>query len=221
MVFIVVLSYIYFYIKGNLYFWDYLSYCFILAAYLMFIATPYFVKQTKNKTIQEMLVYAVSFIYLGIQIIYAFFVSCYLTFRGTFNLDTYCLFQAIITGIYLIILFLILHVNVEIYLKFKKQYVDTIYIKEIKSELMLLVNQTTDNAVKNNIKNIIDLIISCPSKSYKELVNIENSIINEINELKNLIYDNAESEKINICCVKIENMINKRNAEIKLIQYNK
>ena len=85
----------------------------------------------------------------------------------------------------------------------------------------MLLDRTTDNIVKKNIENIIDLVMSSPSKSYDELVNIENNIIDEVNQLKDLIYSNANSENINACCIKIEKMINKRNSEIKLIQYKK
>lgn len=220
-VFVVILSYIYFYIKADLAFWDYLSYGFILGGYLMFIATPYFIRTTANKTVQEMPVYAVSFIYLIVQIICALYLSLHFKVTDSFNFNNYYLLQAIITGIYLIILFSILSVNVDTHSNLKKQYIDTEYIKEIKSELILLLDRTTNNIVKKNIENIIDLVMSSPSKSYDELVNIENNIIDEVNQLKDLIYSNANSENINACCIKIEKMINKRNSEIKLIQYKK
>lgn len=220
-VFFVVLSYIYFYIKQDLEYIELLSYGFILGAYLMFIATPYFVKNMTNKTVQEMPVYAVSFIYLIVQLIIAFYISYYIVIIGVFDYNTYYLIQAIITGVYLIILLSILYVNEQTYSNLQKQYIDNAYIKEVKTELKLLLNKTTDNTIRTLLENIIDLTAASPSKSYKDFINLENNIIDEINHLKTLIDNSSFSEEIYDKCSKIENMINERNTKIKLMHYKK
>lgn len=214
-IFIIVLSIIYFYVKQELRDFDFTSYLFIIAAYLSFICTPYITRKRLNKTVQDMPVYMVSFIYLLIEIIFAFCVSM---LDNTY-ITAYVTVQSIITGIYLIILFGLLYINEQMDMSIQCQYVDTKYLKEIINTLKLLAQTTTDVNVINRLESLIDLLQASPSLSDDNLLELENSIIDRVKKLEDSIYNNGNKEQILTVCNYIQQMINKRNRELKLKQY--
>lgn len=217
-IFIIVLSIIYFYVKGDLTYFDSFSYAFILCAYLIFILAPYFTKNMVNKTVQIMPLYAVSFIYLFIQIIAGIYVSVY---YYDINFYSYIAVQSIMAGIYLIILFSILYSNETTYRSIQVQYSDVQYLKNIKLNLKNILLQTENENMKHLIEDLIDAVQASPTKSNEELYDLENEILDITLELENLVKNNEDVETIKKKCLNIHKLLSKRNNTLKVLQYRR
>jgi len=208
LIFIVVLSIIYFYVKIGLTWADGASYAFILCAYLIFISTPYFTKNMVNKTVQNMPIYAASFIYLIVQIAGGVYVSAYYC---NINPYGYVGVQSIVTGLYLIILLSLLYANETTYKKMERQQDDISYLRNVKTNLKNILLQTDNNDVKCLIEDLIDTIQSSPAKSNEDLYDLENKILDLTDELEILVKNSESAEIINKKCLDIQKLLLKRN----------
>ncbi|MCR5260350.1 MAG: hypothetical protein K6C94_00760 [Candidatus Gastranaerophilales bacterium] len=204
--FAIIVSIIFFVLREDLTTLDLFSYCFILFAYFVMVISPTYTKEHLNKTISDLPLYAFSSVYLVLEILLAFAIPYY-------NLTgkSYTIIQTVLTGFFLIILFITLNVNKitqEQVQNFKQGSVNSKNTRLILEKLLFKVQFDSS---KEKIKDLIETVKISPILSSEET---EAEIFEKLKSLSDLI-ETLPEESINQRTEEIKNLYLLRNNILK------
>ena len=191
-IFIIVVSIIYVFVKENFTILDTISYVFILFSYILFITVPYFSKGNLNKTIKDLPVYASAFVYLLLEISLAVYTS----YKGFEDIKHYILIKCLLTGMFLIVFFILLDVNLYTGKSIREQQKNIDFIETIRMSLNSTLLYTKNPADRNSIQNLLEILKSVPIKPRKNVYALESDIINKIKDIENQTKNNNPSINI-------------------------
>lgn len=169
-------------------------------------------KRIENKPFEDIAnynnwsLYSVAFIFLIIQIILS---VCLLMFK--INLGISVILQAIILGIFIIIeLSLLKSIEYIEYVE-EKNKIEISFLENVKKEIEILKSNSNN---KDELEDLYEVIRYSNPVSKKNVRNIENKIISDINKLKTEITLNNK-EEISILINELKNSFKEREILLK------
>lgn len=187
-----------------------IAYGFIHFAYLLLLLTPLFLKKKIDANLFGLSVLTISFVYFIIELI----LDTILIFLGVVAILPVLLSNAIITGIYIIILISSILATESITKNVTQRKIETSYIKEMSYALANLIDKANDKEVKKELMKAYDIVSSSPTKSNDTVADLENDIKNAIAKIEQAIYMNNKDSAISLSKL-IVKLTEKRNKIIK------
>lgn len=188
------------------------SYLFIHFAYLLWITSPYITPKTKSRSLFGNTLSFVSAIHFVITLIIGmiFILNVPESYKtnGTIHL--------IITGIYLVLFFMIMIANENTATQEENLEQGLKYIKDGSQILQELKTMTSDIELKRLIQNTYDILHSSPIKTTESAIISEEIVLELLTTLKTKI-KNLEKEDVKKNLSKITEHINERN---RILKYN-
>lgn len=212
LIFLVVFNTIFFVIGGTSHpasVW--VSYGFIHFAYLMIILTPLLIRESSSSSVFGFSLYSISSVYFLIEFIVGLIFILVKNESYKFAL----IFQIIIAGIYIVLLFSNLIANEHTADNIVQHEEEVAYIKNAASRLKLLIGKAEDQKTNKELEKIYDLLHSSPSKSSIEVRSLESEIMDNIFKLENEVYSN-NTDKVMTLIKTIESLVETRNRKVKL-----
>lgn len=212
LIFLIVFNTVFFVVEGDYNSSVWISYCFIHLSYLMVVSTPFLVRKSSVSSVFGISISSISSAYFFIE----FITGLIFILVKDKSYKASLIVQIIIAGIYAVILISTLLAN-ESTADSKEQHENEVaYIKQASSEVNLLLDKTDNIKVKKQIEKVYDVLNSSPTKSDSSVKIIEQTILEEINNLKVMLNIGDESSlvlKIN----DLLSLIEERNAKLKTL----
>lgn len=184
------------------------SYFAIHSSYILLLVTPLLVKKGYYDYAYYLPLYFISAIYFIIELLLGtIFIIC--------NIDSFNLVfitHLVITGGYAIFLIINLLANDATAKEISKQKQEIYFIKNSSSKIKLLINISKNENLYKPLENLYDIIHSSPTKSLKQVIELENTITTKIKNLEENIYN----ENAVILIEEIILLVKERNETIKL-----
>ena len=160
-----------------------ISYGFIHFAYLMILITPFLIRKSSSIAVLGFSIYSISVVYFFLE----FIVGLIFIFVGSDTYKSALIVQVIIAGIYAVLLISNLIANEHTMDSVEKHKNEIAYIKNASSRVKMLVGKATDKKINKEIERVYDLLHSSPVKTTDAVRTIEDSIIDKVTELENMI----------------------------------
>jgi signal transduction histidine kinase len=159
------------------------SYGFIHFAYLMLLLTPRLIRKGKSSSIFGFSLYSISAVYFLVEFATGIiFILIYPESQKAALLVQLC-----IAGLYIIILISNMIANEHTADAEEKRQYQIAYVKDASIKLKSLLESISDKETKKKVEKVYDAIYSSPAKSNVNLMQIENSILQSINELEDAV----------------------------------
>ena len=188
-----------------------ISYGAIHFAYLMLIVTPLLIRKSSSAAVFGFSLYTVSSAYFYVE----FVVGLVFILIRSDSFQASLLVQAILAGIYLIMLISNLIANENTADSIQRQEAEVTYIKTASSRVKLLLDKASDKKANREIEKAYDLLHSSPSHSTSTVTALEKQINNKIGDLEDAVEaDNTAA--IIAAAGEIVTMTEERNRKLRL-----
>lgn len=211
LVFLVVFNMVFF-IAGGIYHpasvW--ISYGFIHFAYMMLLATSFFIRKSSNAVIFRFSLYAISSMYFFV----AFIVGIVFVIMHPESYKASLIIQVVIAGGDAIILFSNMLANENTAESIERHEVELQYVKRSSAMLKGIMDMTDNKTLKKNIEKAYDLLHSSQVKSDNSVYDYEVMVMDLIETLENNVSKN-DDEAANAVLEKIIKNANERNRRLR------
>lgn len=187
----------------------------ILVSYLLLIGTPFLVRKGAASTDYRRPLFVASLGYFGIT----FLVGLIVIIARPETYTATLLINVALFGLYGIFLLSNLIANEHTAEQLEQRESELKYVKEAAAALKSLINLPKDKDLSKKIEEAYDLISTSPAKSSTNVKSLEDSIIQEINDLGNLD-PNTQTVEMLKSVEMIISMAAKRNAKLQLENKN-
>jgi hypothetical protein len=187
-----------------------ISYGFIHFAYLLFVATPLFVRKGKQNDDYGRPLYVVTSCYFIVELITG--VTLILVAPETAKITI--IIQSVLTAAFIAWLLIYLIANEHTVDNVKRHEVELQYVKEYSAKLQSVLQQITDRTAVKKVEGLYDLIHSSPIRSNTNARSLEQQVISEIERLESTVHQN-EIEQIILIADKIHHLAEERNSQLK------
>ena len=185
LVFLVVFNMVFF-IAGGIYHpasvW--ISYGFIHFAYMMLLATSFFIRKSSNAVIFRFSLYAISSMYFFV----AFIVGIVFVIMHPESYKASLIIQVVIAGGDAIILLSNMLANENTAESIERHEVELQYVKRSSAMLKGIMDMTDNKTLKKNIEKAYDLLHSSQVKSDNSVYDYEVMVMDLIETLENNVY---------------------------------
>ena len=188
-----------------------ISYGFIHFTYFMLLLTPLFIRRGSAEYTYRRPPYLVTTTWFLATLVVG--VTFILIAPETVKVTI--IVQTILSALFLGWLLILLIANEHTADSLERRETELPYIKESSAKLHAILQQIPDRAVAKKVERIYDLIHSSPSKSNANVHSLEQQVINEIEQLKNLVAQ-KETEQIISIADKIYQLADERNRQLKI-----
>ena len=211
LVFLVVFNMVFF-IAGGIYHpasvW--ISYGFIHFAYMMLLATSFFIRKSSNAVIFRFSLYAISSMYFFV----AFIVGIVFVIMHPESYKASLIIQVVIAGGDAIILLSNMLANENTAESIERHEVELQYVKRSSAMLKGIMDMTDNKTMKKNIEKAYDLLHSSQVKSDNSVYDYEVMVMDLIETLENNVSKN-DDEAANAVLEKIIKNANERNRRLR------
>lgn len=211
LVFLVVFNMVFF-IAGGIYHpasvW--ISYGFIHFAYMMLLATSFFIRKSSNAVIFRFSLYAISSMYFFV----AFIVGIVFVIMHPESYKASLIIQVVIAGGDAIILLSNMLANENTAESIERHEVELQYVKRSSAMLKGIMDMTDNKTLKKNIEKAHDLLHSSQVKSDNSVYDYEVMVMDLIETLENNVSKN-DDEAANAVLEKIIKNANERNRRLR------
>ena len=211
LVFLVVFNMVFF-IAGGIYHpasvW--ISYGFIHFAYMMLLATSFFIRKSSNAVIFRFSLYALSSMYFFV----AFIVGIVFVIMHPESYKASLIIQVVIAGGDAIILLSNMLANENTAESIERHEVELQYVKRSSAMLKGIMDMTDNKTLKKNIEKAYDLLHSSQVKSDNSVYDYEVMVMDLIETLENNVSKN-DDEAANAVLEKIIKNANERNRRLR------
>ena len=211
LVFLVVFNMVFF-IAGGIYHpasvW--ISYGFIHFAYMMLLATSFFIRKSSNAVIFRFSLYAISSMYFFV----AFIVGIVFVIMHPESYKASLIIQVVIAGGDAIILLSNMLANENTAESIERHEVELQYVKRSSAMLKGIMDMTDNKTLKKNIEKAYDLLHSSQVKSDNSVYDYEVMVMDLIETLENNVSKN-DDEAANAVLEKIIKNANERNRRLR------
>lgn len=211
LVFLVVFNMVFF-IAGGIYHpasvW--ISYGFIHFAYMMLLATSFFIRKSSNAVIFRFSLYAISSMYFFV----AFIVGIVFVIMHPESYKASLIIQVVIAGGDAIILLSNMLANENTAESIERHEVELQYVKRSSAMLKGIMDMTDNKTLKKNIEKAYDLLYSSQVKSDNSVYDYEVMVMDLIETLENNVSKN-DDEAANAVLEKIIKNANERNRRLR------
>jgi len=187
-----------------------ISYGFIHFAYLMLLFTPKLIREGKSAAVFGFSIYSIS----GAYFLLEFFTGVIFILISPESYKAALIIQLCIAGFYGILLVSNLLANEYTADSQEKRQHQISYIRDASAQLKGLLDKVSDKEAAKKVEQVYDTLNSSPVKSYPELAQKENNILQTINELKHAISIGNKEEVISLANSLLL-LINERNTLLK------
>lgn len=189
-----------------------LSYGWIHIAYFMMIVTPLFARRTQSIMLFQLATRGIAAVYFAVE----FIIGLTFIFIGVDGIRTPFLIQLIPFSLFLLLLLWNMLHNEHTADNEERRIAEENFIKTASSRTKLLMNHTSNGALKNKIEKVYDLIHSSPVRSDPAAKDSEERILNLLENLNTVLKANDENE-IDRVIEKIKLETEERNHIIMLL----
>ena len=211
LVFLVVFNMVFF-IAGGIYHpasvW--ISYGFIHFAYMMLLATSFFIRKSSNAVIFRFSLYAISSMYFFV----AFIVGIVFVIMHPESYKASLIIQVVIAGGDAIILLSNMLANENTAESIERHEVELQYVKRSSAMLKGIMDMTDNKTLKKNIEKAYDLLHSSQVKSDNSVYDYDVMLMDLIETLVNNVSKN-DDEAANAVLEKIIKNANERNRRLR------
>ena len=211
LVFLVVFNMVFF-IAGGIYHpasvW--ISYGFIHFAYMMLLATSFFIRKSSNAVIFRFSLYAISSMYFFV----AFIVGIVFVIMHPESYKASLIIQVVIAGGDAIILLSNMLANENTAESIERHEVELQYVKRSSAMLKGIMDMTDNKTLKKNIEKAYDLLHSSQVKSDNSVYDYEVMVMDLIETLENNVSKN-DDEAANAVLEKIIKNANEKNRRLR------
>ncbi len=186
-----------------------ISYCFILFAYAMTVATPFITKKNKQAVL-GVSVYAVSSGYFLIE----FIVGIVFILISPKSFKPALVVQLILAAIYLAMLIIFLLANESTNESLEREETENDFIKTSASRVKLLMGKLGEKGCDKALERLYDLIHSSPSRSISSVKQLEQQCKDLISQLETAV-NNKEKESVVDIAGRVEELFKERNQILK------
>lgn len=187
-----------------------ISYGFIHFSYLIFVLSIFTNKKGSGKNGYEASTVFITWKYFVIELI----VGCVFIFLNLEGIAIALSSQSILAAIFVILWLSNLLANEHTADSMARQDQEISYIKDCSYKLRLLSQNSADLSTRKIIDKCYDAVSSSPSKSNRNVYDIEIKILNTISELENAVAaDNKES--IKTISANLLKIVTERNIKLK------
>ena len=201
-----------FFIAGGIYHpasvW--ISYGFIHFAYMMLLATSFFIRKSSNAVIFRFSLYAISSMYFFV----AFIVGIVFVIMHPESYKASLIIQVVIAGGDAIILLSNMLANENTAESIERHEVELQYVKRSSAMLKGIMDMTDNKTLKKNIEKAYDLLHSSQVKSDNSVYDYEVMVMDLIETLENNVSKN-DDEAANAVLEKIIKNANERNRRLR------
>ncbi|MDR2590240.1 MAG: hypothetical protein LBC71_04545 [Oscillospiraceae bacterium] len=187
-----------------------ISYGFIHFAYFMLVITPFITRKSKRTAVLGLSIYSISVGYFIIQLV----IGVILILIAPEDYKATLLIQLTIAGLYGTILVLTLIANEHTANAEKIRQYEIAYVKDASAKLKSVLDNIKEKDIKKKVEKVYDAIYSSPVKSHPSLAQLENSILNSIDELKDALFE-KNNDKTTSLSETLLSAINERNQRLK------
>ena len=187
-----------------------IAYGFIHLAYIMILATPLLTRKSSCSAMFGMPLYSVSAVYFFVE----FITGLIFVFVASESYKASLVIQAIIAGIYAVILLTNLIANEHTADNVAKHEAEVAYIKGIATELKALIGKASDKKADKEIEKAYDIVHASPTKSSVAVEEIERRIYCVVSELRDAVKHDDTARIITIAQEIIE-LTDNRNRKLK------
>ena len=160
-----------------------IAYGFIHFAYIMVLATSLLIHKSSSAALFGMTLYSVSAAYFFVE----FLTGLIFIFIAADSYQASLLVQAIIAGVYAVILLTTLLANEYTADNEAKHEAEVAYIKNTAAELKALIGKASDKLANKEIEKAYDAVHASPTKSVAAVQEIEQKINRILFELRNAV----------------------------------
>lgn len=192
-----------------------ISFGSILLSYALLIGTPFLVRKGPASTDYRRPLFVASLAYFGIT----FLVGLIVIIAKPETYTATLLINVSLFGIYGISFLINLLANEHTVEQEEQREAELKYVKEAAEALKSLINSPKDKGLSKKIEEAYDLISTSPAKSSINVKSLEDSIIQEINDLTDLDPDTQTVEMLKSVEM-IISMATKRNTRLQLENKN-
>lgn len=190
-----------------------ISYGFIHFAYLMVLVTPFLIRKSSSAAVFGFSLYSISSTYFLLE----FVVGLVFIFMKSETYKSALIVQAIIAGIYAILLLSHLIANEHTADSVERHEEEVAYIKTASSRVKALVGKAKDKKANKQIEKAYDTLHSSPTKTVATVRSIESSVMNKVAELEGAVSDQDAATIITIAG-EIVTLMEERNRKLRLSQ---
>lgn len=212
-IFLIVFNLYFFLLKGTDHVTSvWISYISIHLAYVMLLATPYFVRKGSTSVDygRPLFVITTSYFFVALIVGVAFIIISPESYKVAL------LVQITIAAVFAVLLLVNLIANEHTADNIEKRELELKYVKEASSKLNSLIGQLPDKKLQKLVGKAYDLIHGSQVKSSITVQTIEQEVFNEISVLTDLV-KNRKFESIENAVNKICSLAEERNRQLKLL----
>lgn len=189
-----------------------ISYGFILFAYILLLITPLLIRRGSADYIYSRPLHAITTAYFFIEL--AVGVTLILRFPDNFMLTVTS--QVILAAIFLVWLLTHLIANEHTAKSVQQHVIELEYVKESASRIKSISRQVKDQPINKKVEKLYDLIHSSPVKSDYNVYPLEQEIIGEIALLENAVRLN-KLEQIGFIADRTYSLAEERNRKLQIL----
>ena len=188
-----------------------IAYGFIHFAYIMVIASSILTRKSKNTAVLGLPLYTISAVYFFAT----FITGLIFILLASDSYKASLVVQAIIAGIYAVLLLANLIANEQTADSIAKQEAEIFYIKNVATELKALLDKASDKKANKEIEKAYDAAHASPVKSSPAVQEMEKQVECMVCELGNAVRQD-DSEQIIAIAQQITEQIEERNRTLKM-----
>lgn len=189
-----------------------IAYGFIHFAYIMVLVTSFMIRKgSSSSALFGMTLYGVSAAYFFVE----FITGLIFVFVASESYKASLVIQAIIAGIYAVILLANLIANEHTADNVAKHEAEVAYIKNIATELKALIGKSSDKKADKEIEKAYDVVHASPTKSSTAAQEIEKRIYCVVSELREAVKHDDATQVI-VIAQEIVELTEERNRNLRL-----
>jgi len=189
-----------------------ISYGFIHFAYLLFIATPLFVRRGKAGYIYGRSLYPITATYFIVELI----TGITLILVAPETAKATIIIQVVLAAAFMAWLLIHLIANEHTAANVEQRETELQYVKQSSARVKAILQKITDKFAVQKVEQLYDLLHSSQVKSNNNVQLLEKEIFREIHNLE-FVADSNDLEQIITIADKIYMLAEKRNQELKLL----
>jgi hypothetical protein len=189
-----------------------ISYASIHFAYLMLLATPYYVRKGSTSDDYGRPIFLITTSYFFLTLI----VGVVFILISLESITVTLLIQITIAAVFAVLLLVNLIANEHTADNVEKREIELKYVKEASSKLNSILNQLSDKNHQKLVEKAYDLIRVSQVKSSNNVQSLEQEVFDQISVLEELI-KNKRGEKVEETITKVCHSAEERNRKLKLL----
>lgn len=190
-----------------------ISYVFIMLAYILLIVTPYLVRNSKSKAVFGFSLYVIGSVYFLVELI----VGIVFILVTSTSFKVVLLVQILLFGIYAVLLISHMIANEKTAESEGNREYDLQYVKRTSLRLQSIMEGIPDKNLRKKVEKAYDIISSSPVGSNLQAKEIEGQITQLVGDLESAV-DGKDAMMVGNIAEQLVSMANERN---KLVAVNK